>query len=294
MNIVLLGGSGQVGWELQRALAMLGTVAVPTRQEAALDNPDRLETFLKNSAPDVLVNAAAYTDVDGAETETDVAQMVNARAVEAMARAMTGRGLLVHYSTDYVFDGKKSGAYVEQDPTAPLGIYGSSKLDGEQAIVRAGGQHIILRTSWVYAARGRNFIRTILRLASERKELSVVGDQFGAPTSAELIADVTAHILFQWRQQPAESGIYHLSASGKTSWHDYAGFILSEALAAGAQLACRPDRIRNMSSTEFPTKAARPQNSMLDTGKISRAFQLELPDWHIHVRRTVHELMENR
>ncbi len=294
MNIVLLGGSGQVGWELQRALAPLGSVAVPTRREADLDNPEGLETFLRKTTPDVLVNAAAHTDVDGAETEADLAQVINARAVNTMARVMAGRGLLVHYSTDYVFDGKKTGAYVEDDPTAPLGVYGTSKRDGERAIAQAGGQHIILRTSWVYAARGRNFIRTILRLASERTELSVVDDQFGAPTGAELIADITALILYRWQNQPAESGIYHLSAGGKTSWHEYACFILSEAHAAGAQLSCPSEQVHNVSSAEFPTKAPRPQNSLLDTGKISRAFQLELPDWHMHVRRTVHELMENR
>lgn len=294
MKIALFGGSGQVGWELQRALTPLGDVAVPARQEADLGNADAIGTFLRRTAPDVLVNAAAYTDVDGAEAEPELALSVNACAVETMARAMAGQGLLVHYSTDYVFDGRKAGAYVEHDPTAPLGAYGRSKCDGEQAIARAGGRHFILRTSWVHAARGRNFIRTILRLASEKSQLSVVDDQVGAPTGAELIADVTALMLYQWQGGSAESGIYHLSAGGRTSWYDYACFILSEAQAAGARLSCPPDQVLKVPSAEFPTKAPRPQNSLLDTGKIRRGFRVELPDWRVHVRRTVHELMENR
>lgn len=294
MNIMLLGENGQVGWELQRALAPLGTVVVPERREADLGKPDGLENLLRKSTPDVLVNAAAQTDVDGAELQPEQAEAINTRAVDTMARVMAGRGLFVHYSTDYVFDGKKTDAYAEDDPTAPLGVYGKSKRDGEQAVTQAGGQHIILRTSWIHAARGRNFVRTILRLASEKTQLSVVGDQVGAPTGAELIADVTALMLFRWQSRPAESGIYHLSAGGQTNWHDYACFILSEAHAAGAQLSCLPDQIRRVSSAEYSTKAPRPRNSLLDTGKIRRAIDVELPDWRVHVRRTVNELVENR
>lgn len=294
MNIVLLGGNGQVGWELQRALAPVGTVHAPAHRQVDLCNRAQLEEYLTSTTPDVLVNAAAFTDVDGAETETELAATINRDAVAVMASFMADRGLLVHYSTDYVFDGKKTGAYSEEDQTNPLSAYGKSKRDGETAIIVAGGAHVILRTSWIHTARGKNFVRTMLRLAAEKTELRVIGDQFGAPTSAELVADITALLLHQNQGRPEQSGIFHLTAAGQTNWHEYACFVLSEALAAGADLTCDPNQVQMISSGDYPARALRPANSMLETAKIKRTFRVELPDWRLHVRRTVQELLENR
>jgi dTDP-4-dehydrorhamnose reductase len=244
----------------------------------------------------VLVNAAAYTAVDKAESEPDLADRVNRAAVEALAQwAATANARLVHYSTDYVFDGRKPTPYVESDKTAPQGTYGRTKRDGETAILASGCQHLIFRTSWVHAGRGSNFVRTILRLAKERSELRIVADQFGAPTGAELIADITAIAIaaFTSQKNPLASGIYHLTASGKTTWYDFARFIISEANERGAGLQATPDDIAPIASFQYPTAATRPANSILDTGKLKSALGLNLPDWKLSARRSVAKLLES-
>jgi dTDP-4-dehydrorhamnose reductase len=295
MKFLLLGRNGQVGWELQRALAPLGEVIALSRMELDLCDPDALLRGLASVSPDIVVNAAAYTAVDRAEAEPDRADEINRVAVEALARwAVSADAGLVHYSTDYVFDGRKPIAYLETDQTAPQNAYGRSKRDGETAILASGCRHLILRTSWVHAARGSNFVRTMLRLARERSELKVVADQFGAPTGAELIADATAIAIaaFARREQPLAAGIYHLTASGETSWHDLARFVIAEAVEGGANLKATPDNIAPIASCLYPTAAKRPSNSLLDTGKLRAALGIKLPDWKAGVRRTVAELLE--
>ncbi len=294
MNILLLGREGQVGWELERALAPLGDITACGRADCDLADGGALRALVRGSRPDVIVNAAAYTAVDRAEGERELAWAVNAVAVRVLATEAARLGAwLVHYSTDYVFDGTKAGAYHEEDATAPLNVYGASKLAGEETIGEAGCRHLVFRTSWVYAARGDNFARTMLRLARERDSLRVVGDQFGAPTSAELIADVTAHCLRDAARPDGDSllGLYHLAAAGETSWHGYAQFVLQQAAAAGAALRCAPGEVRAITTAEYPTPARRPAHSRLDTGKLRRAFGLTLPDWTWHARRTLTEIL---
>lgn len=294
MKIVLLGKDGQVGWELQRALAPLGEVVACGHAEADLENPSALIERMRSLAPDVIVNAAAYTAVDRAESDPTRAQFINAEAPAALAQFAAESGAwLIHYSTDYVFDGTKPGAYVEDDRTAPLSVYGRSKLDGERAIAASGCRHLIFRTSWVFAARGGNFARTMLKLAAERERLSVVNDQFGAPTSAELIADVTALCLYRIGQADGASlcGIYHLVAAGETSWFEFARLVLAEAAALGVSLKVGADAVAPIPTSDYPTPARRPANSMLATAKLRDTFGLTLPDWRFHVRRTVREIV---
>jgi dTDP-4-dehydrorhamnose reductase len=289
-KILLLGKTGQVGWELHRALAPLGAVTAWGSDELDLGDPSAVERAVGQAAPDVLVNAAAYTAVDKAEEETSAATALNAEAPAAMAAAMAGLGgWLVHYSTDYVFDGRKQGPYLEDDTPNPLGAYGRSKLAGERAIQDSGCRHLILRTAWVYAARRRNFPRTMLRLAAERDALAVVDDQVGAPTSAELIADATAQAL--GRVRDAAQGVYHLTAGGETSWNGFARFVIERAAARGAPLCCPPDKVARIPTSEYPTPAQRPLNSRLDTTKLRRVFGLELPHWRHHAERLVAELV---
>jgi len=285
MKILLFGADGQVGWELQRALSPLGQVQALTRGQA--DFAQALAPHIEQYQPEVIVNAAAYTAVDRAQAEPELALRVNALAVEEIAAAARRRGaLLVHYSTDYVFDGRKSGPYREDDPPAPLSVYGRSKLAGEAAIVAAGGPHLILRTSWVYAQRGRNFARTILQRACALDRLQVVADTHGVPTSAELIADVTALAIRQWRSgSHVASGIYHLVPSGETTWHGYAGYLIEQARAAGMPIRVAPDQIEPVPASTFAAPAQRPLNSRLDNRKLQQHFSLELPDWRLHVRR---------
>jgi dTDP-4-dehydrorhamnose reductase len=296
MKILVLGKDGQVGWELQRALAPLGDVVALGRSEADLENHDALRRRVREVAPQIVVNAAAYTAVDKAESEPGRARNINADAVAALAEE-TRRldGWLVHYSTDYVFDGRKPGAYTETDATAPESVYGRTKRDGEEAVRAAGGRHLTFRTSWVYAARGRNFAKTILRLATERDELKVVNDQLGAPTGAELIADVTALCLSRLTHDPAlaerATGTYHLVAGGETSWHGYAQLLLAEARRHGAVMKTPPERVRPISTAEYPLPATRPLNSRLDTTKLRTTFGLRLPPWEEGVRRVVEEMM---
>lgn len=295
MKILLLGANGQVGWELQRALAPLGQLVICDRHSANLENPQALIELVEREQPAVIVNAAAYTAVDKAESDVDRARKVNAESVAVLAAAAHKLDAwLVHYSTDYVFAGNKPGAYVEDDSTAPLSVYGQTKLEGEQAIRASGCRHLILRTSWVYAARGSNFAKTMLRLAADREELRVVADQIGAPTSAELIADVTALVLQRIASDTTlgkiASGTYHLVASGVTSWHGYAQFVIAEAARLGVPLRATPENVHPITTAQYPVPAQRPANSKLDNQKLQQTFGLELPEWEFHVKRMLIEL----
>ena len=285
MQLLLIGGNGQVGQALRRSLVPLGQVVVTTRSGLLPDGgacealdlgvPGDAARTVRRVAPDIVVNAAAWTAVDKAETEREAAYRANAGAVDELARACAERDVpLVHYSTDYVFDGSAARPYLPGDLTAPLGVYGASKLAGEQAILNSGVRHLILRTAWVYGLHGHNFLHTMLRLGAEREELRVVADQVGGPTPAWLIADVTAAIL---RQGLGEGGTHHLVAAGQTSWHGFAGAILDEALAAGL-LAKRP-RVVPITKAEYPTPAARPVWSVLDTSSLRQRWSVALPGW---------------
>lgn len=296
MKILLLGKNGQVGWELQRALAPLGTLIALDRGGADglrgdLENLEGLDRTVRRAVPDVIVNAAAYTAVDKAETDAGRAQCINAEAPGVLARAAAQVGaLLVHYSTDYVFDGSGDQPWREDAPVGPLSVYGRSKLAGEEAIRGSGCRHLILRTSWVYAARGGNFARTMLRLATERERLTVIADQHGAPTGAELIADVTAHAVRAERADRSLGGTYHLAAAGETSWHGYAGFVIEEARALGAVL--KVGEIAPIATHDYPTAAQRPLNSRLDTARLQERFGLVMPDWRDGVARMLREILD--
>lgn len=302
MNILLLGCNGQVGWELQRALAPLGRLTAldfdtpgsagdGTPLAADFSRPEALRPLLRALAPDVVVNAAAHTAVDKAESEPGLAQAINATAPGVLAQEAAARGaLLVHYSTDYVFDGSGTEPRAEDAPTAPLSVYGRTKLQGEDAIRAGGCAHLILRTSWVYAARGGNFARTMLRLAGERESLSVIDDQVGAPTGADLLADVTAHAIRAVRAQPALAGTYHCVAGGQTSWFEYARFVVGWAHERGLPLKVAPEAVRPVPTSSYPTPARRPLNSRLDTTRLQRAFGLTLPHWQPGVARMLAEI----
>ena len=293
MNILLFGKNGQVGWELQRALAPLGRVVALDRNSTEyagdLTDLDGIAATIKALAPDVIVNAAAYTAVDKAEADVALADRINHQAVAVMAQAAKPLGaLLVHYSTVYVFDGSGDAAWMETNATVPLSVYGQSKLAGENAILASGCAHLIFRTSWVYAARGNNFAKTMLRLATEREQLNVISDQIGAPTGADLISDVTAHAIRATLNNPALGGVYHLAAAGKTSWHGYAQFVIDTARAQGR--AFKVNAIHPIPTTQYPTPATRPLNSRLNTEKLTAAFGLNLPDWQTGVARMLEEI----
>lgn len=293
-KILLLGKDGQVGWELQRALAPLGILTALNRSECDLADATQVQAALEKYDPEVIVNAAAYTAVDQAETDQALARRINVDAVAELALFAREMGsLLVHYSTDYVFDGTKADAYVEDDTTHPLSVYGQTKLDGEHRIRDALCRHLIFRTSWVYAARGANFARTMRRLAQERTTLSVIDDQIGAPTSAELIADVTAHALRDVLSGRAPGGTYHLAAAGETSWYGYARFVIERARTQGLPLALAADGLKPIPATEYPLPAKRPQNSRLNTGLLERSFALKLPSWEAGVARVLDEWVPN-
>jgi dTDP-4-dehydrorhamnose reductase len=296
VNILLFGKGGQVGWELQRSLAPLGRiVALDWQTEGRLcgDFTDLagLAACVRAVAPDVVVNAAAHTAVDQAESEPERARTINALAPGVLAaEAARLNAWLVHYSTDYVFDGSGDTAWREGDATGPLGVYGRTKLEGEQAVARHD-RHLIFRTSWVFAARGNNFARTMLRLANEREQIKVVADQIGAPTGAELLADVTAHAIRRVRQQPDLAGLYHLVAAGETSWHGYARHVIERARQAGQTIRVAPEAIVAVPSSAYPVPAPRPLNSRLDTRKLQTAFDLRLPDWQDGVDRMLGEIL---
>jgi dTDP-4-dehydrorhamnose reductase len=294
MKLLLFGKGGQVGWELQRSLAVLGEVVAldfdSTDLHADFTRPAALAMTVRAVRPDVIVNAAAHTAVDKAESEPDLAATINAEAPRVLAGEAKALGaLLVHYGTDYVFDGSGNAPRAEDAPTAPLSVYGRTKLDGEEHIRASGCAHLILRTSWVYAARGGNFARTMIRLAGERDALSVIDDQFGAPTGAELLADVTAHAIPACRTDPARAGTYHCVAAGETNWFEYARFVIEWARARGLPVKVAPEAVRPVSTSGYPTPARRPLNSRLDTRKLRAAFGLALPHWRFGVERMLTE-----
>lgn len=293
MRLLLIGGNGQVGLELQRALAPLGELVVTTRdgrlsdgglcEQLDLGMPESVAGLVERVAPDVVVNAAAYTAVDRAEDEPDLAHRVNAESPGRIADACRSRGAtLVHYSTDYVFDGQARRPYREDDPTAPLGVYGATKLAGEQAIAASGVDHLILRTAWVYGLHGSNFLRTMLRLAAERDELRVVADQIGSPTPAWLIADTTASVVWQGITSP---GVHHLVTGGEVSWHRFAEAIMAEAVDTGR--LNREPNVVPITTEEFPTPAARPAYSVLDTTRLAEHYGLDIPDWRSALTTTL-------
>jgi dTDP-4-dehydrorhamnose reductase len=296
MNILLLGKGGQVGWELQRSLAVLGNVTALDfdSQEHCGDfsNPAGVADTVRDLRPDIIVNAAAHTAVDKAESEPDLARLLNATTPGVLAEEAARLGaLLVHYSTDYVFDGSGTRPWVETDTPAPLSCYGRTKLEGEQLIQQSGARHLILRTSWVYAARGGNFAKTMLRLAQERDRLTVIDDQWGAPTGADLLADVTAHAIRHLAQHPQDGGLYHCVAAGETNWNLYAKEVLTLAVQAQPAIKLKATEIAPVPTSAFPTPAARPHNSRLDTARLQATFGLRLPHWRDGVARMLTEIL---
>lgn len=297
MKVLLLGANGQLGWELQRGLAPLGEVIALGREgtgayPADLAEPERLRALVDHLTPDVIVNAAAHTAVDKAESEPELARAINATAPGVLARAAAARGAwLLHYSTDYVFDGSGQQPREEDAPTGPLGVYGQTKLEGEEAIRASGCRHLILRTSWVYAARGGNFAKTMLRLAQERERLTVIDDQIGAPTGADLLADLSAHALRGALADPAKGGTYHAVAAGETSWHGYARFVIDTTRELRPDLALKVQAIDPVPTSAFPTPARRPHNSRLSTRRLQDTFGLHLPHWQRGVRRLLQEIL---
>lgn len=296
MKILLLGKNGQVGWELQRSLAPLGEVIALDRNSLPcgdLTKLDALAETVRSIKPDIIVNAAAHTAVDKAESEPELARTLNALAPAVLAtEAKRANAWLVHYSTDYVFDGTGDKPWLETDATAPLNVYGATKLEGEQLIQQAGCKHLIFRTSWVYGARGGNFAKTMLRLAQERDSLSVINDQIGAPTGADLLADVTAHAIRVAQQHAEVSGLHHLVAGGETSWHGYASFLIELARRAGIQIKVAPEAIKPVPTSAFPTPAKRPHNSRMNAKKLQQTFDLHLPDWQAGVVRMLSEVLQ--
>lgn len=297
LKILLLGCEGQVGWELQRSLAPLGEVVAFDRN-LDLTQPEALAEAVRTIAPHVIVNAAAHTAVDKAESEPDVARAINATAVGVLAEEAQRLGAwLVHYSTDYVFNGRGTQPWKEDDIPNPLNTYGQTKLEGERLLAERCQRHLIFRTSWVYAARGGNFAKTMLRLAGERELMQVINDQFGAPTGAELLADVTAHAIRSVlpngctdKEGDAKAGIYHLVASGETTWFDYAKMVVERMDTAQPAIKKVVKELRPVPTTAFPTPAKRPHNSRLDTSKLQTTFGLTLPDWQVGVLRMLKEI----
>ena len=304
MRVLLLGAGGQVGWELQRSLAPLGELIALDRHGSNSDsgaygnlcgdlaNLQGLAETVQKVRPDVIVNAAAHTAVDKAESEAELARTLNALAPGVLAQEAARLGaLLVHYSTDYVFDGSGTRPWREDDAAGPLSVYGKTKLDGERLIQTVCPNHLIFRTSWVYAARGGNFAKTMLRLGQEREHVSVIDDQFGAPTGADLLADVTAHAIRQVLQRPQDAGLYHLVASGETTWNGYAKYVLRQAQVAQSAINIKATEVAAVATSAFPTPARRPHNSRLDTARLRATFGLSLPDWRLGVARMLTEIL---
>ena len=297
MKILLLGKNGQVGWELQRALAVLGDVVAldfdsPGPWSADFSKPESLAATVRAVAPHIIVNAAAHTAVDKCESQVDLARALNATSPAVLAReAEALDAWLVHYSTDYVFDGSGSTPWVEGSKTGPLNVYGATKLEGEEAIRASGCKHLIFRTSWVYGARGGNFAKTMLKLAAEREQLTVIDDQFGAPTGADMLADITAHAIRIAAQRSEIAGTYHAVAQGETSWHGYARHVVEFARAAGQPVKVAPDAIEPVPTSAFPTPAQRPGNSRMNTKKLRDTFDFVLPSWQSGVDRMLTEVL---
>jgi dTDP-4-dehydrorhamnose reductase len=296
MNILLFGKSGQVGWELQRSLSVLGSVTALDFDSSDhcgdFNNPVGIAETVRALRPDVIVNAAAHTAVDKAESEPDFARVLNATTPGVLAEEAARLGAwLVHYSTDYVFDGSGSRPWVETDTPAPLSVYGATKLEGERLIQQSGGQHLILRTSWVYAARGGNFAKTMLRLAQERERLTVIDDQWGSPTGADLLADVTAHALRHLRERPQDGGLYHCVAGGETTWYSYANYVIALARQAQPAINIKATEVAPVPTSAFPTPARRPHNSRLETTRLQATFGLALPHWQQGVARMLTEIL---
>ncbi len=298
MKVLLTGSQGQVGWELARTLLPLGEVVAASRAQADLSDLDGLRRSIRSIKPDIIVNAAAYTAVDKAETDQEQAFLINAQASGVLAEEAAICGaLLIHYSTDYVFDGSKTGAYLEGDQTNPLNVYGQSKLAGEQAIQASTADFLILRTTWVYAARGNNFVKSILRLAQEREELNIVADQIGAPTWARLIAESTAHILRQAQQERQQGGfkpgIYNLTSTGETSWHGFAEKII-ELAKQQEGLSIKTQRVNPIPTSAYPLPATRPANSRLSTQRLQKHYQLALPSWETALQLCMDEIFSSK
>jgi dTDP-4-dehydrorhamnose reductase len=296
MKILLFGKGGQVGWELQRSLAPLGELVALDFDSAELcadfTRPGGLAQTIRQVRPDIIVNAAAHTAVDKAENETELARTLNALSPGVLAEEAERLGAwLVHYSTDYVFDGSGQGPWVETDAPSPINVYGLTKLEGEQLVIANCQRHLIFRTSWVYAARGGNFAKTMLRLAQERERLTVIDDQIGAPTGADLLADVTAHALRQVQHQPEAAGLYHLVAGGETSWHGYAQYVIEHARRSPVASTIRATTVDPVPTTAFPTPARRPLNSRLATDRLRTVFSLTLPPWQKGVERMLAEIL---
>ncbi|GAB2742911.1 dTDP-4-dehydrorhamnose reductase [Melaminivora jejuensis] len=296
MNILLLGCGGQVGWELQRSLAVLGRVTALDHDSRThcgdFANPQGVAETVRALRPQVIVNAAAHTAVDKAEGEPELARLLNASTPGVLAEeAARLKAWLIHYSTDYVFDGSGSTPWREDDAPAPLSVYGATKLEGEQLIRQSGCQHLILRTSWVYAARGGNFAKTMLRLGAERERLTVIDDQWGAPTGADLLADVTAHAIRHLQARPQDGGLYHCVAGGEATWHSYAKYVFDQARQASPAINFAVQEVAPVPTSSFPTPARRPHNSRLDTQKLQRTFGLTLPPWQQGVARMLAEIL---
>jgi dTDP-4-dehydrorhamnose reductase len=293
MRLLILGRDGQVGTALTQALAPLGEIVAFGRDGADLAYPQRLGALVDRVEPDVIINAGAYTAVDKAESEAHLARVVNGEAPAALAAAAVACGAwLIHYSTDYVFDGRKPAPYVEDDETQPLNVYGEAKRAGEVSITESGARHLIFRTSWVHAPGRNSFAAKILSLAQSREELKVIDDQIGAPTSVRLIAEITRQAIEQIdRERPLESGVYHLTAAGETSWHGYARYVVDAARRRGMPLRTSLERIVPVPSSEFPSPARRPHNSRLSTHKLRRALGIDLPNWPADLQSTLDALL---
>ncbi|GED23433.1 dTDP-4-dehydrorhamnose reductase [Halomonas halmophila] len=290
MKILITGGSGQVGFELQRRLSTLGEIVAPTRAELDLSDVQSLTDYLNALEPGMIVNAAAYTAVDKAESEPELARRLNAELPEQLATYAASRGIpLVHYSSDYVYPGKGEMAWTEESGTGPCSVYGETKLAGDQAVETSGCRHLIFRTSWVYSARGHNFMKTMLRLARERSALQIVNDQVGAPTPARLIADITLLALHGMQQGLVGSGLYHLAPRGETSWHGFASEIFRLARESGESLSIDPEQVAGIHTNEYPTPAARPLNSRLSLEKLEGALAMRLPEWQAQLALTLDE-----
>ncbi len=295
MKILITGKNGQVGFELQRSLTPMGEIVAIGEKDCDFQQPELLRQYVQQIKPDVIVNPAAYTAVDKAESEPEKAFAINAIAPGILAEeAQKLDALMIHYSTDYVFNGEKEGSYCETDQPDPKSVYGESKWKGEYAVLENSKKALVLRTSWVFGAYGNNFATTMLRLASEKEQLNIVADQYGSPTSAALIADVTAQLLYTYKMAPTDFpfGLYHLTADGVTNWYKYTTYIVQKAMNAGKPLKLNSENIKPIQSSEYPTPAFRPKNSKLDTSKLKNAFNLNLPDWQQAVNRELTLILE--